>query len=203
MRALLAASLNLFAVATLAAQQTAGARPGAPTSFADYDVIPLAAGPNSIDLNGDGKPDVVFQAFFDNGTVHSYQVITFYLTDPRGSGQWHLVPLYDSTLYRESYQTAGGADCVLADLLVIRLKANPRAPVELVLASREPRTSFADSTPVTFVVYRFMTDSAPPETGWPPYTFRAVRTIQSRRPYCDVFDAFEHELGLGHYAGRP
>ncbi len=203
MRALLAASLNLFAVATLAAQQTAGGRPGAPTSFADYDVIPLASGPNSIDLNADGKPDVVFQAFLDNGTPHSYHVITFYLADPRGAGEWHLVPLYDSTLYRESYQGAGGADCTIADLLVVRPKVDPRAPVELVLATREPRTSFVDSTPVTFVVYRFMTDSAPRDTGWPRYSFRAVRTIQSRGRYCDVFDAFEHELGLGHYAGRP
>ena len=200
----LAVLLCCFAVPEVAGQQPPTTLASASTDFGDFTVVSLKSGANSIDLNGDGKPDVVFDAWRDNGNAHGFEVITFYLADPDQTGQWRLLPLYDSTMRheRDFYRTFMGADCVLEDLVVVRSKANPHAPAELVLGSRQMGQSFVDSMPVTFTVYQFVSDSEA-TVGSPPYYFRATRVIRGRHRYCDINDAFEHELGLGHYPGRP
>ena len=198
----LAVSLALLPLATLAAQQPATPRPDARAAFAGFEAVPLTSGANRIDLDGDGTPDVVFKAWRDNANAHGFEVITFYLADPDSAGHWLVVPLFDSTGGREqdAYRTFGGADCDLEDLLVVRSRTDARAPAQLVSGTREFGESFADSMPVSFVVYQFVADRSQ-IPGRPPYYFRAVRTIRGRGRYCDIHDAFEKELGLGHYAG--
>jgi len=162
-------------------------------------VVPLADGPNHVDLNGDGKPDLVWRAWRDNGNAHGFDVLTFYVSNPTpeyyDGRPWLLVPLYDSThaLEQDFYRTFQGADCVLEDVFLIRSKSDSQAPALLVRATRDFGETFGDTMPVTFVVYRLVTDSMGLGS---PYSFRAIRTIHSRRRFCDVGEAFEKELGL-------
>jgi len=188
--------------AVLTAQQARPTR--ARAGLGDVRIIKLHSGSNAVDLNGDGRADVVFMAFRDNGNAHGFEVITFYLADSAELGQWRLVPLYDSARGREmdAYRTVGGADCQLENLMIVRPRTSPHAPVELVLAVRDFGDTYAAVMPVTFTVYGFVADTTGP-VGYPPYYFRAIRTVRSTGRYCDVFDAFEHELGLGHYPGPP
>lgn len=195
-------SACLACVTSLQGQQPRVARGSAVDTLSDMQVVPLTDGPNRVDLNGDGKPDLVWLAWRDNGNAHGSDVFTFMLSNPTryyNDRPWLIIPVYDSIgkNERDSYNTSMGADCVLRDLRLLRSKNDPKAPVILVSGEREFGETYADVRPVTFVVYRLVYDSE--AVGWPPFYFQASRTIRSRGKYCDVNDAFYRELGLGPY----
>ena len=197
----LAILIDCISAAALLGQAAPTHRSAPSRMFANMEVVPLAIGPNAIDLDGDGTPDMVFQAWRDNGNAHGFNTITFYLSRSSGA-QWLLVPLFDQALRKERdfYRDFRGADCVLEAMTIVRSKTAAHTPVELVLGSREIGDSFADSMPVTFTVYELVSDTMP-NVGEPEVYFRAARSFRGRRRYCDINDAFEKELGLGHYDG--
>ena len=175
--------------------------PSAP--FANKVVVRLLDGPNRVDINGDGKPDLVLLAWLDNGNAHGRDIVTFYLAytqAPPIIRAWLVVPLYDSSSTNNApdFRTSMGADCILRDIRVLRPKGQVKAPVQLVTAERDFGQTYVDSMPVTFTVYRFVADT-PNFAGSPPYYFQAFRTIRSHGKYCDVNDAFRDELGLAQY----
>jgi carbapenem resistance CarG-like protein len=182
------------------AQGLRSTRPLTDSSLAKMQVVQLSDGINHIDLNADGIPDVVVLAWRDNGNAHGFDVFTFYLAHsahPPIMRAWLAVPLSDSASNEnEFYRTTMGADCILSDIRLLR-STKPKDPVQLVTADREFGETYVDSMPVTFTVYRFVTDTEHVPSA--PYYFQAVRTVRSHGKYCDVTEAFDQELGLGPY----
>src|SRR5438034_224014 len=144
-------------------------------------VLAIVNGPNEIDLDGDGRKDLVFSARRKNFNAHAYSHITFYRATGGTNPRWELVPFFDrkDVPTVDSFRTVEGADCILRDLRVLRPSSRPDAPVIVVTGEREPGQSFADSVP-----------------GTPEVFFRAVRTIDSTAKHCDIGEAFAAELGL-------
>ncbi len=192
----------LACAGSLHAQHSAPLRRPLVDSLSKMQVISLHDGPNDVDLNADGKADLVWLAWRDNGNAHGFDVFTFYVSNAThyyDGRPWLLVPIYDSGSKheQEAYYTSMGADCLLADLRLLRSVTDPKASLTLITAQRDFGENYASAMPVTFVAYRLVSDSQ--AVGRPPFYFRVERSVRSRRTYCDVNEAFEHELGLADY----
>jgi hypothetical protein len=177
-------------VPRLSEAQTPSKPPGG-RPFAGATVLPLRNGPNAFDLTGDRKPAIVFVGRRENFNAHGYSSIAFYV---QAEGMWHVIPFFGGPANRDTTGTAEGADCILADVRVVRERRN--APVTVVLARRELGTSYGDAAPVHFHVYHLAAnrEGVP---GRPLYYFNWARTIAAQQDYCDVNYAFAQELGLG------
>jgi len=160
-------------------------------------MVRLTNGTNAVDLDGDGRADLVVRAWVENYNAHSYDILTFYIQNPRATeNSINLVPFADSAASRrEAFRTDRGADCTLADM---RLLKPPAGPAVIVIGRRDVGTSYADSLPVSFTVFRLHVHNER-QPGSPPYLFVAERSFQGPKRYCDVNDAFRAELGLGNY----
>lgn len=183
---------------TLTGPAPAGPVAKGTAGLAGATVLPLQNGPNTVDLLGDGTRATVFVARKENFNAHGYSSIAFYLHsgyDRSDSAEWQLLPFVDRRADRDVIRTEEGADCTLMDFRVLRVR--PHAAVVVIIARREQGESFADSVPVQFDVYRLQRnrEGLP---GWPTYYFQFERSIPASRPYCDVNEAFQQELGLGH-----
>jgi hypothetical protein len=172
-------------------------QPGPAWDFRSTVLLPLENGPNQLDLDGDGRADLVFVAWRENFNAHGFNQITFYRSTAK-TPAWQLVPFFkkDGTSAFTSFQTYQGADCVLSDLRVLRPTKNPTRSVVAVLANRPLGNSFVDKRRVTFTVY-VLTQNSEGIPGWPSFYFQAEDTITSKGAYCDVGDAFRSELGIG------
>jgi hypothetical protein len=167
-----------------------------PQMFSTWETIPLRNGPNDIDIDGDGRMDVVFVAARDNANAHGYDLVTFYR---RGNGRgptWQVVP-FDGANGQpdlDSFRTHQGADCRLRGIAVVRKPAPAGGAITVVVGERDFGQSYADTARVTFVVYRVArTDEGTPGSA---LHFQAERTIEARSKYCDVNEAFATELGI-------
>jgi hypothetical protein len=191
----------LLALLAIAAAGTSTAYAGAPVSVASLakmQVVHLKDGPNRLDFDGDGLPDLIFVARRENFNAHGFTLTTFYakakLGDDNGSRIWSVAPLFSKDdRERDNFATFEGADCILRDLVLLR--ASPRSSVFLVTAERPLGKSFTDSQPVTFKVYRLKHNSDG-LVGWPSLYFREVQSFQSAKPYCDVDTALARELQI-------
>src|SRR5437870_2856799 len=86
----------LGSVTLLSSQAPPAARTLADSSHAKMQVIQLVEGSNAVDLNGDGKPDLVVLGWRDNANAHGSDIITFYLANPGNKyivRAWLIVPL--------------------------------------------------------------------------------------------------------------
>ncbi len=171
-------------------------RPAAPAA-----VIPLRNGVNRVDILGDGHPAIVFVAWRENYNAHGYSTATFYVReavadrDSAADSTWLLVPFSGGPRDgNDYYRTFEGADCTLND---IRLLQPPGRPFQVVIADRAFGKTFVDTEAVRFDFYD-LSRNEEGIVGWPPYYFQHTRTVKAKRPYCDVDDAFDQELGLGH-----
>ncbi len=166
--------------------------------FRQMRIVRLTQGTNSVDLDGDGTADLVVRAWVELSNAHSYDILAFYVHNPAATGKELNVILFadsPSATRSDAIRTTRGADCILTDLRLLKPRTGPAF---VVIGRRDLGTSYADSLPVSFTVYRLHHhhDGLP---GIPPYLFVAERTFQSPNRYCDVNDAFRAELGLGDY----
>jgi hypothetical protein len=131
-------------------------------------------------------------------------MITFYVR-ARGAtgGSLHLVPLFGSDKgndkERDEVIANGGADCLLRDFRLVQ--DNGKASTRLIVAEREFGDSFVSPGTVHFTYYD-LTENKDGLVGWPALYFKAVKTADSKQPYCDVNDAFDKELHLGRSSGN-
>ena len=164
-------------------------------------VVALNNGPNRVDLLGDGTSSEVFVSWRGNFNAHGFHTAAFYVfahSDVAEAGNvWQIVPFmggpHDIDSGRELYATYQGADCALAD---IRLLHREHATAQVILATRDFGQSYADSATVRFDYYE-LTRNPDGVFGRPPFYFHYFRTVHASRLYCDVNQAFAHELGLG------
>src|SRR5205807_9566944 len=95
-------------------------------AFAGMEVLQLVNGSNSVDLDGNGQPDMVLVGWRENYNAHGSNIFTFYMwyTDEAyeryPERRWYLVPFddvkwgyYEQSERREqaSFTTGQGADC--------------------------------------------------------------------------------------------
>jgi carbapenem resistance CarG-like protein len=191
----LCALMVMLTVAAVSGSERAQAGGGPQSEFAAMSVVPLQNGPNDIDLDGDGRNDLVFVAWRENFNAHGSNYATFYRSMP-GDVKWELVPfLGEKDTSFESFRSTQGADCVLRDLRVMRSPGTPTAAIVIVIGERDFGQSYADRAAVTFTVYRAV-QNGQQVPGAPTFYFRADKTIRSRAKYCDLAEAFASELGL-------
>jgi hypothetical protein len=180
--------------------------------FDPKDMVPLAHGPNWVDLDGDGRKDLVVKSRVTINSPHSMSFYSFHiwagehpvlpsespfaLTEPRIN--WYAVsfpdrspPLGDFTV--NSYQ---GADCMTNDYRLVVTAGKPgqkHRDAYLIRASREPGESFADPAPVTFSIYHLERGSM---KALNEFAFIKTTEFKASKPYCSVINAFKDELGL-------
>jgi hypothetical protein len=192
--------LPLLLTTTLTTTFANAAPASPPPDFGKMTAVALVNGPNTLDLNGDGKKDMVFVAWRENFNAHGYTLFSFYLDLASKDGsekRWNLMPIHDEarSVMNESVSTQEGADCKLRDIRLLLPRNNPKAAATLVVAQRASGESFADAAAVTFTVYEVKRnkDSDP---GEPPFYFHPKGKIKAKKNYCDVGEAFEAELGI-------
>jgi hypothetical protein len=163
-------------------------------------VVPLANGPNEVDLDGNGEKDLVFVGRYENYNAHSSSLFTFYMhyrDQYQPELRWNVVPFFDRKGgSRVDITTQEGADCILRDIRVLFSASEKNKPVTVIIGQREFGNSFADSASVKFIVYELLRGGLP---GFPPLYFQEKQTIKVKTKYCDINDAFAKELGITEY----
>lgn len=164
-------------------------------------VQPLQGGVNRVALVAGAPAGMAVLAHRENFNAHGFDVLTIYQpmpSAPGGPASWQIVPAFDARGEHLTLGASGGADCLLRDFRL--LQPGGRADATLVVAERALGESFASPAPVTFRFYRLQRNDAG-EVGRPRVYFEFDHEQASARPYCDVGQAFQHELGLKDY--RP
>lgn len=183
---------------------TARAQATAPRAhdFRKSTLVEIGNGLNQVDIDADGRTDLVVVAYRENYNAHGFDYVTLYrLTDEAPA--WQLVPFYDKDdkPVLTSFSTHDGADCRLRDLRLVRPAPVGSSPVAVIVGERAFGDSYIAPGIVTFTLYRAVRN-AEHDIGAPAFYFRAAETFTSQARYCDVGEAFDTELGIRRSAGR-
>jgi len=163
-------------------------------------VVPIDNGANKVTL--DGADLIVLRAYRENYNAHSFDTVSFYsgsLVDKKQ--QLGVVPIFSAQRKEPELHEitiGGGADCNLTDFRLV--KGGGGRPARLIVAHRDPGSSYADEATVRFVVYEF-TKSEEGDAGTPPLSFQEKSRSNSKKKFCDVNEAFDQELHLGTASG--
>lgn len=180
----------------LCTQAAAGSVPHLPP------VQALQGGMNRVVLETGAAAGMAVLAHRENFNAHGFDVLTIYQPLPAARGEpatWQIVPAFDERGEHLTFSASGGADCLLRDFRV--LQPVGRSGAMLVVAERALGESYASPAPVTFRFYRLRRNDAG-EVGRPRVYFEFDHAQASARPYCDVGEAFQQELGLKDYRQR-
>ncbi|KAF1008283.1 MAG: hypothetical protein GAK28_01264 [Luteibacter sp.] len=165
-------------------------------------VIPVNNGPNDITLAG--QPAMAMRAWRENFNAHGFDVISFYVRESsEGKSTWNLVPVFSNSPKggddeKLTIGVSGGADCTLHDFRLLR-SADGKTET-LVIAQRDAGESYADAALVHFTWYN-LTKNEDGLVGYPALYFKQARETQAKKRYCDVNEAFQHELHFGKRSG--
>lgn len=166
-------------------------------------VIPVNNGPNQITLAG--LPAMAMRAWRENYNAHGFDVVSFYVRDTAdATSSWNIVPVFanapkNGDTEKLNITVGGGADCTLHDFRLLR-SADGKTET-LVVAQRDAGESYADAALVHFTWYN-LTKNDDGDVGYPALYFKQARETQAKKRYCDVNEAFHHELHLGEQSGR-
>ncbi len=149
-------------------------------------------GITNIDLDGDGKNDLVVKGFVNNVSAHTMDYYTFYVMKENLEGKVipNLVKIKNDKDFDYSFSSSRGADCELSGVR-IKKESKEIKGMQLIIARREFGETYVDSQKVTFSYYKLVYDE-----DWSLYIFEIYKSVVSKNSYCDVNDAFKKELGL-------
>ena len=173
------------------------AQPALAGQFGEAQPVSLINGINHVTLSGHAATVIV--ADRENYNAHGFSVATIYMEGPsdRQAGNvWNIVPAFPRDSGKPEIlqlTTSGGADCVLHDYRLLTSSRSKGA--WLVIAERDFGQSYAEAALVHFDVYRLQ-ENKDESIGRPPVYFQFDRRIEASKPYCDVDDAMEKELGI-------
>ena len=192
----------LTVATTIATPWTAWSDPALPI-FTRDDLVPLIHGPNWVDLDGDGVPDLVMKSRFEINGPHSASVYSFHRrfnesTDDRiiKWPPWEVVPIIDDSDTRhphgkEDVFTYEGADCILTDLRLLKKTGT----TYIVIASRDIGDGFWDNRIFTFNVYQLIKE-ADQQQNYVAVAFHLIGKFPSKQTYCGANEAFLEEMGI-------
>lgn len=179
------------------------------------DLVPLVHGPNLVDLDGDGRKDLVVKSRWEINGPHSASVYSFHRrlgpNDPfRYEGpDWHLVPFIDGRPGYphgvESIVTHEGADCILRDLRLFTHGKGAKTETLAVIAERETGEGFSDQLLFRFRIFKWLRvrDAGEQESqDFVGVAFRLVGEVTSKKAYCGANEAFLGELGVSNPESR-
>ncbi|HHJ11981.1 MAG TPA: hypothetical protein ENK00_02270, partial [Chromatiales bacterium] len=121
-----------------------------PAAFAERQPHALPWGITRLDLDGDGKKDLIVRSWRENHNAHGYAVYDLFVWKdgvlhrvlfPRKDGKWDL-----------SFTSRQGADCVLRDLFPH--KATKLQPAEIIVLNRIGAQGFNGQGRVQVLRYR-------------------------------------------------
>jgi len=161
------------------------------------DSVKLKNGINYLDINGDGKQDIIMKGYRGNITAHSFSVYSIYVYKKLERGdlcEWQIVSLGGGgglggdDISKYVISTHQGADCDLRDIRLARFNKN--SPYYLVIADRPIGESYIDSQKVKFTFYKliYLEDES-------RFVYEKDKELFSKNKYCDVTEAFARELG--------
>lgn len=143
--------------------------------------LEVAYGPNRVDINADGVPDLIVRTRWDVVSAHSADMYLIAVA--------HQPDGYDvvgtETDNTTMLATSEGADCVLSGY-VFRL--NSKKMLEVDYYKREMGESYSDSRPVTVTTYQLANREQVDlgGIGLTPYYLKKVHERVTKERYCDV-----------------
>jgi hypothetical protein len=158
----------------------------------------ISNGVNYLDLDGDGEKDVVVKGYRNNISAHTFSVISFYLSKKINNQERLDIKRLEVISIghvpdKEEYQlfTHEGADCILRDFRLVKIKNSKKA--YLIKAERylSGEKTYADKDIVKFAIYELQYDDLEDR-----FFFNKINEFRATRKYCDVNEAFKHELGI-------
>jgi hypothetical protein len=153
----------------------------------------IANGLSYIDLNGDGEKDIIVKGYRSHISAHRFSVISFYLVKKIANQKRLDIISIGQLPDKEEYQlfTHEGADCVLRDFRLIKIKNSEK--IYLIKAERylPPEKTYAEKDIVEFIIYELQYDDIEDR-----FFFNKIGQFKTTKKYCDVNVAFKQELGI-------
>jgi hypothetical protein len=163
----------------------------------------VANGINRLQLHS--SEAMIVRASRENFNAHVFDVVSIFVRDGTGPrvGSWSIVPMFHprAGVDHEDLHiiVGGGADCQLHDFRL--LTSDNGKSAQLILADRDPGTSYAAPANVRFDYY-ILSGNTSGSPGRPNLYFNWYKSQSARSQYCDVNRAFDHELHLGKSSNR-
>jgi hypothetical protein len=154
--------------------------------------LELHYGANSVDINGDGVPDLIVKTRWENMNAHSFDkyLVAIHLKDKFYDREYYEVPLGDTFDY--SFANFESADCLNKDI-ISQIDYKFELDKGWLKVTRYERIGWDDHSdvyPVKIMTYR-LTDSGKEGergVGDPLFYLKLVDTQMARKKYCDVKD---------------
>ncbi len=149
----------------------------------------LPWGITRVDLDGDGRQDMIVRSWRENHNAHGFSVYDVFVWKEKTLHRV-VLPKGKGGGYALSIASVQGADCVLRDVYL----AHRQGRAMLILAERPLGQGYAAAETVTFSLLRVeeLKEAVP---GTPRFVLTKAEQKHTSKPYCDVDDAFRAEGG--------
>ena len=163
--------------------------PGAAAATPEWSEGRLPWGVTRVDLDGDGRQDMIVRSWRENHNAHGFSVYDVFVWKGKTLHRV-VVPKQNGGGYALSIASVQGADCVLRDVYLVRRQGRTM----LMLAERPLGQGYAAAETVTFSLLRVeeLKQAVP---GTPRFVLTKAEQKHTAKPYCDVDDAFRAEGG--------
>ncbi len=155
-------------------------------------VIRLQNGLNWVDLNGDGREDLVVGARWRGGVTGRHSDSHHFLVAGQNVGdgdpEWYGVT-------GAHFGSGSDDECRQYEARLVAQNSETGAGYVVIDARRDPGGSYYDSEAVEFSFCRVV-NVAPVGADRPAFRFILNNQVESDATYCDIGEAFQSELGL-------
>lgn len=192
------AFLLLGLLGSMGALQEAAAGNGA----AATRPLSLAFGPNAVDLNGDGRKDLILKSWHERHNASGHIVYQFLINSgakaplfieqrpempPRRGDLWEVVMIRDPERGHEKpvLMEEESGQCTLRAAVVFPAGKGAQEGAVLAVAEKRGFEDFIESLPVNIDLYALITDGDD-VAGQPEYRFERLQNVMTKGSYCDA-----------------
>ena len=176
----------------------------------DLKMVMLHNGLNPIDVDSDGRADMVVVANRENYNAHGFEATSIYIWATAARGEPERLQIVEvQPAPRKEHdgpdellvlKSGGGADGLLTDFRLFVDAVHHTAVI--IIANRKFGESFYDSQPVELEYFK-LTRNEECEVGLPVLYFKSYKKSMSKDPHRDVNEAFKSELGIASDGRHP
>lgn len=148
--------------------------------------IHLKSGVNNIDLNGDGVPDAVFSATYDNNTSHPGATLSIFI---RQKNAWYIVPVPDDDGFTWTDLKLSASVLKIAGVELHHYKSRVCLIRAVKYAGSAGRGDLTDKSPVKFSLFRLADNNDDPGTA--VFYWEASGVYITQDAFDDVDQAFK------------